>query len=447
MNQISDTDTESFDWSAEYADRRTRLIESMGENDVAVIAAAPEKNRNNDVTYPYRAASDFRYLTGFIEPKAIAIIAPGHAEGEFQLFCRPRHPEQETWVGRRFGIDGARAALGADNAFDIAEFRDRLPGLLDGRAAVHLALGDESGIDRRVLTTLTGMRSQGRGRVPPARIERLDIALHAMRRTKSAAEIACMRRAADISAAAHIAAMQCVRPGMAEYELAATIHHGFEAAGAHWAYPTIVGAGANGCVLHYIENADVINAGNLVLIDAGAEYAGYAGDITRTFPASGCFNTAQRRLYDVVLAANKAALAAAQPGEPANAPHQAAVAVIVDGLIELGLLTGARDDIIANQDYRAFFMHGTSHWLGMDVHDVGDYKENGEWVTLEPGMAFTVEPGLYIPPETENVPAEYLATGIRIEDDVVITDNGCEVLTADVPKEPDAIERLIANAK
>lgn len=441
---MPDTASASADWSMEYADRRARLAGHIDANDVVLIAATAEKTRNNDVQYPYRAASDLRYLTGFTEPQAIAVIAPGHVDGEFQLFCRPRHPEQETWVGRRLGVDGAVDTLGADAAFDVSEFRERLPALLDGRDSVYLALGDEPGFDRQVLGVLTGMRSQGRSRVPPTRIERLDVLLHGMRLIKSAAEIECMRAAASISAEAHVEAMQIVRPGKAEYELAAVIHHRFEAAGTHWAYPTIVGSGDNACVLHYIENSATIEDGDLILIDAGAEYAGYAGDITRTFPANGRFSDAQRRLYDVVLAANQAAIAAAEPGAPANASHEAALGQIVDGLLGLGLLTGERDEVIESKRYAPFFMHGTSHWLGMDVHDVGDYKQSGEWVALRPGMAFTIEPGIYVPSDADDVPDEYRGTGIRIEDDVVITETGCEVLTTDVPKDADAIERLMS---
>ncbi len=430
-------------WTNEYEQRRAVIADHLGSHGVALIAAAPEKTRNNDVDYPYRASSDFRYLTGFTEPKAVAVIAPGHPDGDFQIFCRPRHPDQETWVGRRLGIDGARQVLCADGAFDIAEFRSRLPALLDGRQAVHLCLGDEPTFDRRVLGTLADMRTQGRSRVPPSRIERLDVPLHVMRRSKSPLEIECMRHATAISARAHIAAMQSVRPGMAEYELAATIHHCFEAAGSHWAYPTIVGAGDNACILHYTENAAVIEDGDLVLVDAGSEYGGYASDITRTFPANGRFGDAQRRLYDVVLAANQAGIEAARPGQLANAPHLAALEVIVDGLLELGLLVGERQEIIANGSYRPFFMHGTSHWLGMDVHDTGDYKEAGDWVTLAPGMTFTVEPGLYVPPETREVPAAYVGHGIRIEDDVLITNTGCEILTKDVPKTAEGVEQLM----
>ena len=428
----------------EPARRRRALAEMIGADGIAILAATPERKRNNDVDYPYRPDSDFRYVTGFPEPEAIAVIAPGFAEGEYLLFCRERDPDAETWVGKRAGLDGAVADYGADRAIAVGEFDAWLGRLLDGRERLYLSLGTHPSFERRVLEGVERLKSQGRRGRPPAQIVALDRVLHEMRLRKSEAEVALMREAARTSARAHVAAMQAVAPGVREYQLAAVLHYEFELDGMTWAYPSIVGSGANACVLHYIENADAIADGDLVLIDAGAEYRGYAGDITRTFPANGRFSEAQRALYEVVLAANSAAIAAARPGVPANAPHAAALDVLVDGLIELGLLEGSRDAIKDDERYRAFFMHGTSHWLGMDVHDVGDYKIDGEWRLLEPGMALTVEPGLYVPPGSEQAPARFHGTGIRIEDDIVITEDGCEVLTADVPKDADAIEALMA---
>ncbi|GAB3670393.1 Xaa-Pro aminopeptidase [Salinisphaera aquimarina] len=432
------------DHQPDHSARRRRLRQILGDDGIAVIAATPERNRNNDVDYPYRPNSDFRYLTGFCEPEAVAVLAPGFAEGDYLLFCRERNVEQETWVGHRAGVEGAMAWYGADKALAIDDFDTWLPRLFNGRKRLYITLGEHPDFEHGVLRALENMRSQGRRGEPPEHIVALDKILHEMRLRKSSDEIRLLREAAATSARAHVAAMQAATPGMYEYQLAAVLHYEFERDGMSWAYPSIVGAGANGCVLHYIENSAQIADGDLVLIDAGAEYRGYAGDITRTFPVNGTFSDAQRRLYAVVLAANKAAIAAARPGVPANAPHQAALRVLVEGMIELGLLAGDADDVIETERYRAFFMHGTSHWLGMDVHDVGDYKSDEEWRLLEPGMVLTVEPGLYVRAGSETAPSAYWNLGIRVEDDVVITDDGCEVLTADVPKDIDAIEALMA---
>ncbi|MES1926296.1 Xaa-Pro aminopeptidase [Salinisphaera sp. T31B1] len=432
------------DHQPDHVVRRRQLAQIVGERGVAIIAATPERNRNNDVDYPYRPNSDFRYLTGFSEPEAIAVIAPGFDKGDYLLFCRERDAEAETWVGRRAGLEGAMAWYDADHAVAIDDFSAWLPRLLDGRERLYLTLGQHQSFEHGVLQALERLRSQGRRGTPPEQIVALDKIVHEMRLRKSDAEIALMRQAAATSARAHVAAMQAAAPGVAEYQLAAVLHFAFEAEGMTWAYPSIVGAGENGCVLHYIENAARIADGDLVLIDAGAEYRGYAGDITRTFPANGRFSAAQRRVYDIVLAANRAGIAAARAGAPANAPHQAALRVLVDGMIALGWCEGSVDEVIESESYRPFFMHGTSHWLGMDVHDVGDYKSDDEWRPLEPGMVLTVEPGLYVRAGNERVAREYWNIGIRVEDDVVITAEGSEVLTAGVPKDPDAIEALMA---
>lgn len=431
----------------DHATRRRRLAQVVGDEGIALVAATPERNRNNDVDYPYRPSSDFRYLTGFVEPEAIAVIAPGFVEGDYLLFCRERNAEQEIWVGRRAGPEGAMAWHGADCAFTIDEFSDWLAALLDGRDRLYLTLGVHEEFEQIVLTGLEQLRSQGRRTVPPNEIVALDRILHEMRVRKSNPEIALMREAAATSARAHIAAMQAARPGMYEYQLAAVLHYEFEVDGMSWAYPTIVGAGENACVLHYIENRSVMNDGDLVLIDAGAEYRGYAGDITRTFPVNGRFSDAQRELYDVVLAANRAAIEAARPGQPFNAVHEAALRVLVTGMLDLGLLGGDVDEVVETERYRAFFMHGTSHWLGMDVHDVGDYKNVDGWRALETGMTLTVEPGLYVPANSATAPSRFWNTGVRIEDDIVITDSGCEVLTSDVPKDADQIETLMAGER
>lgn len=435
------------DRQADHAARRRRLAQVLGDDGIALIAATPERNRNNDVDYPYRANSDFRYLIGFTEPEAVAVIAPGFAEGDYLLFCRERNEAQETWIGRRAGPEGAMAWYGAERAFAIDEFEDWLPRLLDGRRRLYLTLGVYPDFEHDVLRRLEKLRSQGRRGVPPSEIVSLDRVLHEMRVRKSNPEIALMREAAETSARAHVAAMRSVRSGMHEYQLAAVLHYTFESDGMTWAYPSIVGSGDNACVLHYIENRSVMRDGDLVLIDAGAEYRGYAGDITRTFPVNGRFSDAQRALYDVVLAANRAAIAAARPGQPFNVVHQAALRELVAGMVDLGLLAGDIDEIIEDESYRAFYMHGTSHWLGMDVHDVGDYKSDDEWRLLETGMALTVEPGLYVRAHSDSAPNRFWNTGIRVEDDIVITDDGCEVLTSNVPKDADEIEALMADSR
>lgn len=446
MNQMPIPDTSHLahqDWQPAHAARRQRLAETMGADAIAVIAATPERNRNNDVDYPYRANSDFRYLTGFTEPSAIAVLAPGAEGHEYTLFCRVRDRDAETWIGRRSGTEGAVEQYGADAAYPIDEFDSRILDLLSGCSQLYMTQGIHPEFEQQLMERLNALRSGGRHAAPPDHIVSLNSVVHAMRLRKSAAELDLMREAGRVSAAGHRAAMQAAAPGVFEYQLEATLHHVYGLYGMHWAYPTIVGAGDNGCILHYVENASALADGDLVLIDSGAEYRGYAGDITRTFPANGRFSERQRQVYDIVLAANQAAIAACEPGVPANAPHQAALDVLVDGLIELGFIDGPGDQAIEDGAYREFFMHGTSHWLGMDVHDVGAYKQDGEWRALEPGMTLTVEPGLYIRPETEHAPAEYQGIGIRVEDDVIITETGHEVTTGDVPKQPDDIEALM----
>lgn len=436
------------DDQTEAAARRRRLVEHIGNDAIAVIAATPERNRNNDVDYPYRANSDFRYLTGFTEPSAIAVIAPGASGeqgGEYILFCRERDREAETWIGRRAGVEGAVAIYDADSAWPIDDFDTRILDLLAGRQTIYMTQGIHSQFEQHLTDRLNTLRARGKQALAlaPEHIVSINSVLHEMRLRKSPVELDLMRQAARTSAAGHVAAMQAAAPGVYEYQLEATLHHCYGLYGMHWAYPTIVGAGDNGCILHYVENASRLADGDLVLIDSGAEYRGYAGDITRTFPANGRFSARQREIYDVVLAANEAAIAACQPGVPANTPHETALGVLVDGLIDLQLLNGPREQAIRDEAYREFFMHGTSHWLGMDVHDVGYYKKNGEWRDLEPGMTLTIEPGLYVRPYTEHAPADYWGIGVRVEDDVIITDNGHEVMTADVPKQPDEIEALM----
>ncbi|MDN5863360.1 MAG: aminopeptidase P N-terminal domain-containing protein, partial [Salinisphaera sp.] len=352
----------------EYAGRRDRLAAAIGDEAVALVVAPPERLRNRDVHYPYRADSDLRYLTGFTEPDAVAVLAPGREDGAFLLFCRARDPQREAWEGLRAGPEGACRHFGADQAFPIKELGEKLPELLAGRRAVYHSLGVEPAADNFLIRALNHLRARARrGGNPPQQVVLLESVLHEMRLRKSAAELGAMRHAADVSAGAHVRAMRCCHPGMTEYALAAELHHEFEAAGMGWAYPSIVGGGANACVLHYIENADTLAHGDLVLVDAGAEYAGYAADITRSFPVNGRFSGPQRALYEVVLAAQHEAVDAVRAGNDYEAFHRAAVGVISRGLLDLGLLSGDVDEVIEQETYKPFFMHGTGHWLGMDV--------------------------------------------------------------------------------
>ncbi|MES1943849.1 peptidase M24 [Salinisphaera sp. PC39] len=431
--------------AGEYATRRGRVAEAIGEDGIALIPASPERVRNRDVLYPYRPDSDLRYLTGFTEPDAVAVLAPGHEDGEFILFCRDRDPDREIWDGLRAGPDGAVREYAADAAHPIEELEEYLPRLLGGRERLYYTLGEHPAMDERVIAALRGLRAGGRrGARAPASIVSLDGILHEMRLRKSPGELDLMRAAAATSARAHCRAMRAATPGMPEYRLAAELHHEFERDGMEPAYPSIVGGGANACILHYIENAATLADGDLVLIDAGAEHAGYAADITRTFPVNGRFSGPQRDLYAVVLAAQKAAILAVRPGYDYEAPHRAAVRVLTQGLVDLGLLEGGVDELVEKERYRRFYMHGTGHWLGMDVHDVGDYRQGDEWRELEPDMTLTIEPGLYVPAGSEGVDERFWDIGIRIEDDVRVTERDPEILTADVPKDMAAIEALMA---
>ena len=429
----------------EYARRRRALMREMGRDTIAIIAAAPVHLRNNDVEYAYRQDSNFFYLTGFAEPESVAVLVPGRPQGEYLLFVRDRDPARETWDGRRAGPVGARRDYGADDAFPIGDIDDILPGLMEGRAKVYYTVGIHREFDQRVLGWVNGLRAQAKqGRHAPYEMVALEHELHEMRLFKSRAECAQMRHAAEIAARAHVRAMRACRPGRFEYEIAAEIRHEFMRARADISYLPIVGGGANGCILHYRENADELRDGELLLIDAGCEYESYASDITRTLPVNGRFTPPQRAAYDVVLEANLAAIEAVRPGASWNRPHEVAVQVLTAGMVRLGLLKGRVPSLVKSLAYRRFYMHKTGHWLGMDVHDVGDYKIGDAWRQLEPGMVLTVEPGLYIPPGTRGIPPEFRNIGIRIEDDVLVTREGHEVLTTGVPKHAREIERLMA---
>ena len=431
----------------EFARRRKQLMRMMGRGSVAVIPAAPVRGRNRDVEYPYRQDSDFFYLTGFPEPEAVAVLIPGRKAAEYILFCRERDPVMETWNGRRAGQEGACTLYGADDSFPVGDIDDILPGLLEGRERVYYTVGIQPEFDQRVFGWVNQIRARGRtGSRAPDEYVSLEHLMHDMRLFKSRAEIKTMRKAMQISVNAHRRAMQICRPGMREYQIEAEFLHEFRTHGAEPAYPSIVGGGENACILHYTENDAELTDGDLVLIDAGAEYQCYAADITRTFPVNGRFSAPQRAVYEVVLAAQYAAIDKVRPGNTWNDPHAAAVEVLTEGLVELGLLKGKVRTLLKKEAYRQFYMHRTGHWLGMDVHDVGDYKVGGEWRVLEPGMVLTVEPGLYIPAGAKGVARKWWNIGVRIEDDVLVTADGCEVLTAAAPKAVDEIEALMDTA-
>lgn len=433
----------------EFARRRKELMTLMGANSIAILPAAPEQTRNRDVEYPYRQNSDFWYLTGFPEPEAVMVLLPGREHGEYVLFCRERNRAMEIWNGYRAGPEGAVADFGADDAFPISDIDEILPGLIEGRERVFYDLGHDHEFDRHLMDWVNTIRSRVRtGAQPPGEFVALAHHLHDMRLYKSAGEIRLMREAARISAAAHNRAMQAVHPGMMEYQLEAEYLHEFMRHGARSpAYPSIVGGGANGCILHYIDNRHALKAGDLVLVDAGCELDNYASDITRTYPVSGTFSAPQQALYELVLESQLAAIAAIHPDHHWNVGHERVVNILTQGLVDLGLLQGDINELIEKEAFKRFFMHRTGHWLGLDVHDVGDYRIQGQWRQLEPGMVLTVEPGLYIAPDDDTVDSKWRGIGIRIEDDVLVTRHGCEVLSADTPKTVADIEALMAAAK
>ena len=433
---------------AEYARRRKALMAEMEPNSIAILPAAPMYIRNRDVEHIYRQDSDFQYLSGFPEPEAVIALIPGREHGEYVLFCRERDPARELWDGLRAGQDGAVAEYGADDAFPIGDIDDILPGLIEGRSRVYYAIGSNQEFDHRLMEWINTIRSKARqGAQPPNEFVALDHLLHDLRLYKSANEVKVMRAAAEISARAHVRAMQASRAGLYEYHLEAELDYEFRKGGAKMpAYGSIVAAGKNACILHYRENDAVLKDGDLVLIDAGCEIDCYASDITRTFPVSGRFSAEQKAIYELVLAANEEAFKHIAPGKHWNEAHEATVRVITAGLVDLGLLQGDVDDLIASEAYKPFYMHRAGHWLGMDVHDVGDYKVGGEWRVLEPGMAMTVEPGIYIAADNQDVAKKWRGIGVRIEDDVVVTRTGCEILTGGVPKTVAEIEALMSAA-
>ena len=430
----------------EYAARRKDLMSMMGHNSIAIIAAAPERVRSKDTYYPYKQSTNLSYLCGFAEPSAVMVLLPNRAQGEFILFCRDKDPLRETWDGHRMGPLEAKNKLGAQDAFPIDDIDDILPGLLEDKDHVYYSAGKNKVFDGRLMhwvdevfnnRTIEGLST--------CEFVDLDHLLGELRLIKSAAEIKLMRKAAEISAQAHCRAMRHCSVGQKEYQLQAEIEHEFMMAGATGpAYTSIVGSGTNACVLHYIENRATLKSGDLVLIDAGCEYHNYAADITRTFPVNGTFSKTQAAVYDLVLAAQEAAIKTIAPGVTFDQANKAAITVITQGLVELGILKGEVEALIADGAYRDFYMHSVSHWLGMDVHDVGDYKVDNHWRVYEAGMLLTIEPGIYIAADNAAVDKQWRGIGIRIEDDILVTKKGYEILTDGVPKQRDQIEKLMA---
>ena len=421
------------------------FMRRMDQDSIAIIPSARETTRSNDTHYRFRQDSDFLYLTGFDEPDSIAVITPGR-EQKYTLFVRPRDPAQEIWVGRRAGVEGAKSELGADEAFPIAEFNDKLLDLLDGSTVLYYRLGVNEEMDKQLISTIASVRTLNRKpiAVPQTIIDPATI-VHEMRVIKSDEEIEIMQTAADIAAEAHVEAMKAVRPGMKEYEVEALIEQIFRRRGANGpAYTSIVGAGANATVLHYINNDGELRDGELLLVDAGAEYKGYASDITRTFPINGRYTQGQREIYDLVLKAQMACVDMVRPGTTHEQLKQHSIEVLTEGMVELGLLKGSPEELIKEKKYEQFYMHGLGHMLGIDVHDVGVYYQDNKSRPLEPGVVMTVEPGIYVAPDTKDIPEKYLGIGVRIEDDVLCTNNGPRVLTSKVPKQAEEIEALMA---
>ena len=428
----------------ERARRRRYLLKAVGTSGIAILPAAPEQQRNRDSNFPYRQTSDFFYFTGFTEPEAVAVFIPGRKQGEYILFCRDRDPQREQWDGRRVGVMLAPQVLECDDAFPIEDINEILPGLLEDRTSVHYTFGQSLDFDGELMSWVNQVHTKTRNwQSTPTEFVALEPLIHEMRLIKSRSEIAQMRRAAQISAQGHTRAMRACVPGMMEHALEAELIYHYRKNNALHAFEPIVGGGENGCILHYVENEAELKDGDLVLVDSGAELELYAGDITRTYPVNGTFSPAQKEVYEVVLAAYFAAVEAVQPGNQFCDPHDAAVEVLTKGLVKLGLLKGRVNSLIRQGEHQRFFMHRTSHWLGLDVHDVGEYKDDKQWRTLEPGMVLTIEPGLYIP-SAPDVPKQYRNIGIRIEDDVAVTKDGHDVISAGAPLTVADIEATMA---
>ncbi len=428
--------------SSEFVRRRKQLMSMMGGESMAILPSSPMRIRNRDVEHPYRQDSDFYYLTGFDEAEAVAVLMPGQ-KSKYVLFCRERDPHKEAWDGDLAGPEGAVEHFGADDAYPIADIDDILPGLLEKCERVYYTMGAHPDFDQNLIGWINRLRAGGqRGAHAPEELIAIEHLLHDMRLFKSRAEISTMRKAAKIAVAAHKRAMSLTRPGLHEYAIEAEYLHEFRRNGAVPSYPAIVGGGANACVLHYRANNARLVDGDLLLVDAGCEYDYYASDITRTWPVNGTFTAPQRAIYEIVLDAQRAAIEQVQVGNHWNDPHEAAVRKITKGLIKVGLLKGTPAKLIREEAYKKFFIHRTGHWIGMDVHDVGDYKVDDQWRLLEAGMVMTVEPGIYIAPGTRGVPKKWHGIGVRIEDDVLVTKKGPDVLSSGLPSDPDEVEAL-----
>lgn len=434
---------------SDFQKRRDQLAAEIGPRSIAIIATREEMFRNRDADYKYRADSSFFYLTGFAEPEAVAVIETFDTEEEgytYSLFCRERNREMEIWTGYRAGIDGAVDDYEADEAYAIDLLDEEIIAKLQGKERLFYRIGQQASFDAKITKWIAEASGESRrGTAAPTQLIQLDTILDEMRLHKEPKEIELMQIASDISAQAHMQAMKSVRPGMMEYALEAELNYIFGKNGCVPSYNSIVGGGENACILHYVENNKQLNDGDLVLIDAACEYEFYASDITRTFPVNGKFNPQQKALYNIVLDAQIAAIDAVRIGNSYKEPHYVAVRILVQGLLNLGIMQGDLDEIIETEAYRQFYMHGTGHWLGMDVHDVGAYKVDGEWRTYQEGMVVTIEPGLYIAPDDETVDPKWRGIGIRIEDDIVVTQDGPRNLTAKVVKTIEDIEALMAS--
>jgi Xaa-Pro aminopeptidase len=435
--------------AAEYQRRRQALMSLMSEGSIAVLPAAGQRFRNRGTEYLFRQDSDFYYLTGFSEPDAVLVLAPGREHGEVILFCRERDPRVERYDGERVGPERAAQLLNVDDAFPVNDIEEILPGMLEGRERIYITLGEYPEFDNKLMHWVTAIRArEAGGAIPPGEFVALKHLLHEQRLYKSAAELRIMRDAARITCDAHRRAMAHCEPGMTETQLEAELVYEFMKNGARTpAYPSIVGGGNNACTLHYVENSSTLKSGELVLIDAGCEYRHYASDVTRTFPVNGSFSRSQQALYEVVVEANRQGIDKCRAGVNFIEPHEKALAVMVEGLLALKIMQGDAQEIIADESYRTFCPHNSSHWLGSDVHDVGDYRVDGAWRPLEPGMVLTIEPGIYIPDDesTAHLPPRWRGIGIRVEDDVVITDGAGEVLTEAAPKAVDDILQVMGS--